>query len=77
MVSRRAIQKKQEIACGLVQQRQMSMNAGDLFFGRRIRQNHALEHATVTILGTMVPDLRVSARSSGHGFLIFGDVDVG
>ncbi len=51
------------------------MSVGDLFFGRRIRQNHALEHATVTILATMIPNLRVSARSSGRGFIIFGDVD--
>ncbi|HEY7125538.1 MAG TPA: DUF6391 domain-containing protein [Ktedonobacterales bacterium] len=53
------------------------MRIGDLFFGRRIRQNHALEHATVTILATMIPNLRVSARSSGQGFIIFGDVDRG
>lgn len=52
------------------------MNVGDLFFGRRIRQNHALEHATVTILAGMIPDLRVSARSSPRGFIIFGSVDV-
>jgi hypothetical protein len=53
------------------------MRIGDMFFGRRIRQNHALEHATVTILATMIPNLRVSARSSGRGFVIFGDVDRG
>jgi hypothetical protein len=52
------------------------MNVGDLFFGRRIRQNHALEHATVTILSGMIPNLRVSARSSARGFIIFGNVDV-
>lgn len=45
--------------------------------GRRVRQNHALEHATITILSTMVPDLRVSARSTSRGFTIFGDVDLG
>lgn len=52
------------------------MNVGDLFFGRRIRQNHALEHATVTILSGMVSNLRISARSSPRGFIIFGSVDV-
>ena len=52
------------------------MNVGDLFFGRRIRQNHALEHATVTILSGMIPNLRVSARSSARGFIIFGNVDI-
>lgn len=49
----------------------------DLLPGRRVRQNHALEHATITILSNMVPDLRVSARSTSRGFTIFGDVDLG
>src|SRR2546421_9046440 len=53
------------------------MKADDILFGRRIRQNHALEHATITILSGMIPDLRVSARSSSNGFIIFGDVDLG
>ncbi len=53
------------------------MKTDTLFFGRRIRQNHALEHATITILSGMVPDLRISARSSSRGFIIFGDVDLG
>lgn len=48
-----------------------------MLFGRRIRQNHALEHATITVLSGHVPDLRVSARSSSRGFIIFGDVDLG
>src|SRR5437773_735323 len=53
------------------------MKADDILFGRRIRQNHALEHATITILSGMIPDLRVSARSSSTGFIIFGDIDLG
>src|SRR5205807_8458105 len=53
------------------------MKPDDILFGRRIRQNHALEHATITILSGMIPDLRVSARSSSTGFIIFGDVDLG
>ena len=53
------------------------MKAEELLFGRRIRQNHALEHATITILSGYIPDLRVSARSSSRGFIIFGDVDLG
>lgn len=52
------------------------MNVGDVFFGRRIRQNHALEHATVTILSGKVANLRVSARSNPQGFVIFGHVDL-
>lgn len=53
------------------------MKTDTFFFGHRIRQNHALEHATITILSGMIPDLRVSARSSSRGFIIFGDVDLG
>ena len=53
------------------------MKTDDILFGRRIRQNHALEHATITILSGYVPDLRISARSSSRGFTIFGDVDLG
>jgi uncharacterized protein DUF6391 len=53
------------------------MKTDDMLFGRRIRQNHALEHATVTILSGYVSDLRISARSSSRGFIIFGDVDLG
>lgn len=53
------------------------MKPDDILFGRRIRQNHALEHATITILSGMLPNLSISARSSSHGFTIFGDVDLG
>ncbi len=53
------------------------MNLGNLLFSRRVRQNHALEHATITILSGMIPNLSISARSSDDGFVIFGDVDLG
>jgi len=53
------------------------MNFDDIMFGRRIRQNHALEHATITVLSGMIPDLSISARSSSNGFIIFGNVDLG
>jgi predicted oxidoreductase len=52
------------------------MNVGNLLFSRRVRQNHALEHATITILSGMMPNLSVSARSSADGFIIFGNVDL-
>ena len=51
------------------------VEVGDLLFGRRIRQNHAIEHATVTVLTGRVPNLRLSARSSSRGFVIFADMD--
>src|SRR5215831_7679005 len=56
-------------------ERKDDMQAGDLLFGRRIRQNHALEHATVTILARDIPGLGVSARSNAHGFTIFAALD--
>src|SRR5215469_418271 len=52
------------------------MNLDSLLFTRRVRQNHALEHATFTILARMVPNLNASARSNGDGFIIFGNVDL-
>jgi len=53
------------------------MNLSSLLFSRRVRQNHALEHATITILSGMKPDLSISARPSATGFTVFGDVDLG
>lgn len=46
-----------------------------MLLGRRIRQNHALEHGTVTILTRKRPDLAVSARSNSRGFTIFAGLD--
>lgn len=51
------------------------MNTGDLLLGRRTRQNHALEHATVTLLSRKLPRLQVSARSTSRGFTIYADLD--
>ncbi len=40
-----------------------------------VRRNHALEHATVSLLiGRMGPDLRVVGRASGDGFFLLGDM---
>src|SRR5438128_388351 len=54
----------------------MKLSVDDILLGSRVRQNHALEHATVTILSRMVPDLSISARSFTNGFIVFGDVDL-
>jgi hypothetical protein len=51
------------------------IDAGDILLGRRVRQNHALEHATVTLLTRRMPWLVVSARANQHGFTIFADLD--
>lgn len=40
----------------------------------RVRRNHALEHATMTVLGERERDLRLVGRSSLWGFYIYGDV---
>jgi hypothetical protein len=40
-----------------------------------IRRNHALEHATVSLLlGRLGPDLRVAGRASGDGFFLYADL---
>ncbi|HEU0167651.1 MAG TPA: DUF6391 domain-containing protein [Chloroflexota bacterium] len=38
----------------------------------RLRQNHALEHATIAILEQHDPRVRVIARSSSRGFKLWG-----
>jgi hypothetical protein len=40
-----------------------------------VRRNHALEHATVSLLlSRLGPDLRLVGRASGDGFFIYGSV---
>jgi hypothetical protein len=40
-----------------------------------IRRNHALEHATVSLLlGRLGPDIRVIGRASSDGFFLYGDI---
>ena len=44
-------------------------------FVANVRRNHALEHATVSLLlGRLGPDLRVVGRASGDGFFLYGDI---
>jgi len=40
----------------------------------RLRRNHALEHATMTVLSERQSNLRLVGRSSLWGFYIYGDV---
>lgn len=44
-------------------------------FGQMLRQNHAVEHATVTLLSQRVPGLSMMGRSDLQGFTLFGEVD--
>jgi hypothetical protein len=42
--------------------------------GSAVRQNHALEHATIVLLNKRHPDVRLSGVSFAVGFFVFGDV---
>lgn len=44
--------------------------------GRRLRQNHALEHATLTILQQHDPRIRIIARSTSRGFKLYGTAGI-
>ena len=41
---------------------------------RTVRQHHAIEHATVTLLSRSVPGITVAAHSDPRGFTVYGDV---
>ncbi len=43
-------------------------------FGERVRRNHALEHATLHVLGREMPNLSLAGRSDWNGFLLYGDI---
>jgi len=51
-----------------------SLVLGITEFVIRIRQNHALEHATMHILTRSVPSLRLVGRSDWTGFTLYGEV---
>ena len=40
-----------------------------------LRQHHALEHATITLLSQKLPGVQLVAHSDLRGFLVYGDVD--
>jgi len=50
------------------------MNILNQGFIGRTRRNHAIEHATIHILSRMVPSVNIAGRSSGDGFVIYGDL---
>ena len=45
-----------------------------LTLGAPVRENHALEHATIVLLSRRFPDVRFSGISFARGFFVFGDV---
>jgi hypothetical protein len=42
--------------------------------GAPVRENHALEHATIVLLSKRYPEARLSGISFAAGFFVFGDV---
>ena len=42
--------------------------------GAAVRENHALEHATIVLLSKRFPEARLSGISFATGFFVFGDV---
>jgi hypothetical protein len=42
---------------------------------QRLRQHHAIEHATITVLSKLLPTAHMVARSDLIGFIVYGDVD--
>ena len=50
------------------------MRLADIPLIRRIRQHHAIEHATVNILSRRNPNRHIIARSDPSGFHVYGPV---
>ena len=48
--------------------------AQQFLLGGAVKQNHALEHATIVLLAKKYPDAKLSGVSSAMGFFVFGDV---
>lgn len=48
--------------------------AQQVFLGGAVRQNHALEHATIVLLSRKYPDVRFAGISFAAGFFVFGDI---
>ena len=48
--------------------------AQQMLLGGAVKQNHALEHATIVLLSRKFPEVRLSGISFAAGFFVFGDV---
>jgi hypothetical protein len=49
--------------------------ADQLLLGQRVRQNHALEHATIALLSAHHPKVVFTGRSTANGFYVWGKVE--
>ncbi len=48
--------------------------AQQVLLGSAVKQNHALEHATIVLLNRKHPDVRLAGISFAAGFFVFGDI---
>ena len=48
--------------------------AQQVLLGRAVKQNHALEHATIVLLNRQFPNVRLAGISFAAGFFVFGDL---
>ena len=53
----------------------MIARLGRLSQANRVRRNHALEHATITVVTERHPHVFLRGRSNRKGFYIFGEID--
>ncbi len=53
----------------------MISRLGQLTLAQRVRRNHALEHATITVVTERHPSVFLRGRSNRKGFYIFGEID--
>jgi len=48
--------------------------AQQVLLGGAVKQNHALEHATIVLLSRQFPEVRLAGISFAAGFFVFGDI---
>lgn len=53
----------------------MIAHLGRLIHADRVRRNHALEHAAITIITERHPNVLLRGRSNRQGFYIYGEID--
>ena len=47
-----------------------------MLLGTRVRQNHALEHATISLLSQRNPRSMLRGRSTANGFYVYGELEM-
>jgi len=50
--------------------------AQQMLLGGAVKQNHALEHATIVLLARKFPEVRFSGISFASGFFVFGGIPI-